>query len=154
MTTCDNNPNGPVTRQSANVCATGKSNFKLCNVACLATKRLTSIKCAQADADAAFSESSSLIPLSFGINCTSPVLSPSSKLPGIINAVTITLVTLVSYSAMAGTVGGGGLGDVGIRYGYQRFDGTVMAITVVVLIVLVQIIQSVGDHLVKRVDHR
>lgn len=81
------------------------------------------------------------------------VLLPEA-LPGIINAVTITLVTLVSYSAMAGTVGGGGLGDVGIRYGYQRFDGTVMAITVVVLIVLVQIIQSVGDHLVKRVDHR
>ena len=81
------------------------------------------------------------------------VLLPEA-LPGIINAVTITLVTLVSYSAMAGTVGGGGLGDVGIRYGYQRFDGTVMAITVVVLIVLVQIIQSVGDYLVKRVDHR
>lgn len=81
------------------------------------------------------------------------VLLPEA-LPGIINAVTITLVTLVSYSAMAGTVGGGGLGDVGIRYGYQRFDGTVMAITVVVLIVLVQIIQSVGDYLVKRFDHR
>ncbi|MCG3865590.1 MULTISPECIES: methionine ABC transporter permease [unclassified Photobacterium] len=81
------------------------------------------------------------------------VLLPEA-LPGIINAVTITLVTLVSYSAMAGTVGGGGLGDVGIRYGYQRFDGTVMAITVVVLIILVQIIQSVGDYLVKRFDHR
>ncbi|WP_318419407.1 methionine ABC transporter permease [Photobacterium leiognathi] len=81
------------------------------------------------------------------------VLLPEA-LPGIFNAVTITLVTLVSYSAMAGTVGGGGLGDVGIRYGYQRFDGTVMAITVVILIVLVQIIQSVGDYLVKRVDHR
>ncbi len=55
---------------------------------------------------------------------------------------------------MAGTVGGGGLGDVGIRYGYQRFDGTVMMITVVMLVILVQIIQSVGDHLVKRADHR
>jgi len=75
-------------------------------------------------------------------------------LPGIINAVTITLVTLVGYSAMAGTVGGGGLGDVGIRYGYQRFDSTVMMITVVILVVLVQLIQSLGDHLVKRVDHR
>ncbi|NRA52791.1 MAG: ABC transporter permease [Gammaproteobacteria bacterium] len=75
-------------------------------------------------------------------------------LPGIINAVTITLVTLVGYSAMAGTVGGGGLGDVGIRYGYQRFDSTVMMITVVILVVLVQLIQSIGDHLVKRVDHR
>ena len=83
----------------------------------------------------------------------SKVLLPEA-LPGIINAVTITLVTLVSYSAMAGTVGGGGLGDVGIRYGYQRFDGTVMAITVIMLVILVQLIQSAGDHLVKRVDHR
>jgi len=83
----------------------------------------------------------------------SKVLLPEA-LPGIINAVTITLVTLVSYSAMAGTVGGGGLGDVGIRYGYQRFDGTVMLITVVMLVILVQIIQSTGDYLVKRSDHR
>ncbi|UTV28299.1 methionine ABC transporter permease [Photobacterium atrarenae] len=83
----------------------------------------------------------------------SKVLLPEA-LPGIINAITITLVTLVSYSAMAGTVGGGGLGDVGIRYGYQRFDGTVMLITVVMLVILVQCIQSAGDHLVKRVDHR
>ena len=83
----------------------------------------------------------------------SKVLLPEA-LPGIINAVTITLVTLVSYSAMAGTVGGGGLGDVGIRYGYQRFDGTVMMITVIMLVILVQLIQSAGDHLVKRVDHR
>ncbi|QUJ66879.1 ABC transporter permease [Photobacterium sp. GJ3] len=81
------------------------------------------------------------------------VLLPEA-MPGIINAATITLVTLVSYSAMAGTVGGGGLGDVGIRYGYQRFDGTVMMITVVMLVVLVQLIQSAGDHLVRRVDHR
>ena len=81
------------------------------------------------------------------------VLLPEA-LPGIINAVTITLVTLVGYSAMAGTVGGGGLGDVGIRYGYQRFDGTVMMITVVILVFIVQLIQSIGDHLVKYVDHR
>ena len=81
------------------------------------------------------------------------VLLPEA-LPGIINGATITLVTLVSYSAMAGAVGGGGLGDVGIRYGYQRFDGTVMLITVVMLVILVQLIQSAGDHLVKRVDHR
>ncbi|MEZ8741818.1 ABC transporter permease [Photobacterium swingsii] len=87
------------------------------------------------------------------IQIITKVLLPEA-LPGIINAVTITLVTLVSYSAMAGTVGGGGLGDVGIRYGYQRFDGTVMAITVIMLVILVQLIQSIGDHLVKRVDHR
>ena len=83
----------------------------------------------------------------------SKVLLPEA-LPGIINAATITLVTLVGYSAMAGTVGGGGLGDVGIRYGYQRFDGTVMMITVVILVILVQLIQSIGDRLVKQVDHR
>lgn len=81
------------------------------------------------------------------------VLLPEA-MPGILNAITITLVTLVSYSAMAGAVGGGGLGDVGIRYGYQRFDLTVMLITVVILVLLVQLIQSIGDHLVKKVDHR
>ncbi len=77
------------------------------------------------------------------------VLLPEA-LPTILNSVTITLVTLVSYSAMAGTVGGGGLGDVAIRYGFHRYDLTIMAVTVVMLIVLVQIIQSVGDALVKK----
>ncbi|MGL5420098.1 MAG: methionine ABC transporter permease [Plesiomonas shigelloides] len=75
-------------------------------------------------------------------------------LPGIINGITITLVTLVGYSAMAGAVGGGGLGDVGIRYGYQRFDGTVMLIVVAILVLLVQIIQSVGERLVRATDHK
>ncbi|ALP39695.1 methionine ABC transporter permease [Aeromonas schubertii] len=81
------------------------------------------------------------------------VLLPEA-LPGVINSVTITLVALVNYSAMAGAIGGGGLGDVGIRYGYQRFDPLVMLTTVVILVVLVQLIQSLGDRLVKRVDHR
>ncbi len=81
------------------------------------------------------------------------VLLPEA-LPGIINAITITLVTLVNYSAMAGAIGGGGLGDVGIRYGYQRFDPTIMLITVVILVLLVQLIQGLGDRLVKYVDHR
>ncbi|WP_432460950.1 methionine ABC transporter permease [Agarivorans sp. QJM3NY_25] len=81
------------------------------------------------------------------------VLLPEA-LPTIINAVTITLVTLVSYSAMAGTVGGGGLGDVAIRYGFHRYDVVIMAVTVVMLIILVQIIQSIGDLIVRRVDHR
>jgi D-methionine transport system permease protein len=81
------------------------------------------------------------------------ILLPEA-LPTIINSVTITLVTLVSYSAMAGTVGGGGLGDVAIRYGFHRYDVTIMAVTIVMLIVLVQIIQSIGDSLVRRVDHR
>jgi D-methionine transport system permease protein len=55
---------------------------------------------------------------------------------------------------MAGAIGGGGLGDVGIRYGYQRFDPTVMLVTVVILVVLVQLIQSAGERLVKQCDHR
>ncbi len=81
------------------------------------------------------------------------VLLPEA-LPGILNGVIITLVTLVNYSAMAGAIGGGGLGDVGIRYGYQRFDPVVMLITVVILVLLVQLIQSLGERLVRRVDHR
>ena len=81
------------------------------------------------------------------------VLLPEA-LPTILNSVTITLVTLVSYSAMAGTVGGGGLGDVAIRYGFYRYDIVVMAVTVVMLIILVQIIQSIGDSIVRKVDHR
>ena len=81
------------------------------------------------------------------------VLLPEA-LPGILNSIIITLVTLVNYSAMAGAIGGGGLGDVGIRYGYQRFDPTVMLVTVVILVVLVQLIQSAGERLVKQCDHR
>ena len=81
------------------------------------------------------------------------VLLPEA-LPGILNSITITMITLVNYSAMAGAIGGGGLGDIGIRYGYERFDGTVMLVTVLILIVLVQLIQSTGHYLVKKVDHR
>lgn len=81
------------------------------------------------------------------------VLLPEA-LPGMLNGIIITLVTLVNYSAMAGAVGGGGLGDVGIRYGYQRFDPQIMLITVVLLVILVQIIQSAGERLVARVDRR
>ncbi|WP_026959140.1 methionine ABC transporter permease [Aliagarivorans taiwanensis] len=81
------------------------------------------------------------------------VLLPEA-LPGIINSITITLVTLVSYSAMAGAVGGGGLGDVGIRYGYYRFEPEVMVATIVVLLALVQLIQMLGDALVRAIDHR
>ena len=71
---------------------------------------------------------------------------------GLIHGMTITLVTLVSYSAMAGAIGGGGLGDLGIRYGYQRFDGVIMLATVAVLIVLVQLLQMAGDKLMHHFD--
>ncbi|CAN0656623.1 ABC transporter permease [Nitratireductor aquimarinus] len=74
--------------------------------------------------------------------------------PGIILGLTLTLVSLVGYSAMVGAVGGGGLGDLGIRYGYQRFMPEVMLAVVVVLIVVVQAIQSAGDMLARHFDKR
>lgn len=81
------------------------------------------------------------------------VLLPEAA-PGIVHGATITLVTLVNYSAMAGAVGGGGLGDLGIRYGYQRFDVTTMLVVVVVLVALVQLIQYAGARLARAVDRR
>lgn len=69
-------------------------------------------------------------------------------LPGIIAAVTVTAITLVSYTAMSGLIGGGGLGDLAVRYGYQRYQPDVMVVTVVLLLVLVQVLQSIGDRLV------
>ena len=74
----------------------------------------------------------------------------SEALPAIINALTLTLIMIVGFSAMAGTVGGGGLGDVAVRYGYQRFKPDIMIYTVIILIALVQIIQSIGDFAYKR----
>jgi D-methionine transport system permease protein len=69
-------------------------------------------------------------------------------LPGIIAAITVTAITLVSYTAMSGLIGGGGLGDLAVRYGYQRYQPDVMAVTVVLLLVLVQVLQNTGDKLV------
>ena len=69
-------------------------------------------------------------------------------LPGIIAGITVTAITLVSYAAMSGVIGGGGLGDLAIRFGYQRFQTDVMVITVVLLVIFVQILQMVGDRLV------
>ena len=74
-------------------------------------------------------------------------LLPEAR-PGIFAAITVTAITLVSYTAMAGVVGAGGLGDLAIRFGYQRFQTDVMIVTVVLLLVLVQILQTVGDKLV------
>lgn len=81
------------------------------------------------------------------------VLVPEA-MPGIIQCITITTITLIGYSAMAGAVGGGGLGDLAIRYGYQRFDTTVMVETIVILVVMVQLVQMLGDYCVKRLSHR
>ena len=84
------------------------------------------------------------------------VLIPEA-LPGIVLGLTLAVVSLLGFSAMVGAVGGGGLGDLGIRYGYQRFMPEMMLAVVVVLIVLVQAVQSIGDrlarHLNKRIRH-
>ncbi|MBF9234949.1 methionine ABC transporter permease [Microvirga alba] len=84
------------------------------------------------------------------------VLIPEA-LPGIVLGLTLAVVSLLGFSAMVGAVGGGGLGDLGIRYGYQRFMPDMMLAVVVVLIVLVQAVQSIGDrlarHLNKRIRH-
>ncbi|MUP58933.1 methionine ABC transporter permease [Megasphaera hutchinsoni] len=73
------------------------------------------------------------------------VLLPEA-LPTIINNVTVLIVNLIGSSAMAGAIGGGGLGDIAIRYGYQRFQGDIMLITIIILIVGVNLIQSIGDY--------
>ncbi len=75
-------------------------------------------------------------------------------LPALLAGLTLTVVMLIGFSSMAGVVGGGGLGDLAIRYGYQRFDDKVMAGTVVMLLLLVQLVQGVGDRLVRALAHR
>jgi D-methionine transport system permease protein len=81
------------------------------------------------------------------------VLIPEA-LPGLVLALTLAVVSLLGYSAMVGAVGGGGLGDLGIRYGYQRFMPDMMLAVVVVLIALVQTVQTAGDYLARRVNRR
>ncbi len=81
------------------------------------------------------------------------VLIPEA-VPGLVLGVTMVAVSLISYSAMAGAVGGGGLGDLAIRYGYQRFRGDIMFWTVLVLVVIVQGLQSFGGWLAAKLNHR
>jgi D-methionine transport system permease protein len=76
------------------------------------------------------------------------ILLPEAR-PALIRAITLTAITLVNYSAMAGVVGAGGLGTLAINYGYQRFDIVIMISTVIVLIAIVQCIQMLGDYLAK-----
>ena len=75
-------------------------------------------------------------------------------LPTLLAGITLTIVMLIGFSSMAGVIGGGGLGDLAIRYGYQRFNDQVMVGTVVILVVLVQGVQMTGDRLVRRLAHR
>jgi len=81
------------------------------------------------------------------------VLIPES-LPGLTLGVTITIISLIGYSAMAGVIGGGGLGDLAIRYGFQRFQTEVMIATVIVLIIQVQLVQSVGNYLARKLNKK
>ena len=78
------------------------------------------------------------------------VLIPEA-MPSLISGITLTVINLIGYSAMAGAIGGGGLGDLAIRYGYQRFRTDIMIITVVIIILLVEIIQMIGNRLSARV---
>lgn len=73
----------------------------------------------------------------------------SESLPGLLRGLTITAVSLIGYSAMAGIVGGGGVGDLAIRFGYYRYQTDVMLLTVVILVLLVQLVQSIGDYSAK-----
>jgi D-methionine transport system permease protein len=86
-----------------------------------------------------------------GIQIIRHIILPEAK-PAIIHAITVTAIALVNYSAMAGAVGAGGLGTLAINYGYQRFDAFIMASTVVILIVMVQVLQSSGDFLAKKIS--
>lgn len=81
------------------------------------------------------------------------VLIPES-LPGIVAGITVTAVALVGYTAMAGVIGGGGLGDMAYRYGFQRKQTLIMYICVILLVLLVQVVQMLGDWLTKKVNHR
>lgn len=81
------------------------------------------------------------------------VLLPEAR-PGILLGLTLAVVSLIGYSAMVGAVGGEGLGDLGIRYGYQRFMPGVMLTVVVILVVMVQLVQSVGERIAARYDKR
>lgn len=81
------------------------------------------------------------------------VLLPESR-PGLIAGVTITTVALVGYTAMSGVIGGGGLGDLAVRYGFQRFRTDIMIVTVVILVLLVQLLQTVGDRFVLRYSRK
>jgi D-methionine transport system permease protein len=81
------------------------------------------------------------------------VLIPEAR-SGILQGLTITTISLIGFSAMAGIIGGGGIGDLAIRFGYYRYDNTVMLVTVIVLICLVQIIQFAGDRLSHLVDRK
>ena len=81
-------------------------------------------------------------------------MNPDIKDDDILTGATIAIGTILGYSAMAGCVGGGGLGDIAIRYGYYRYQTSIMIVTVVLLVILVQIFQSIGMFLAAKLDKR
>jgi D-methionine transport system permease protein len=81
------------------------------------------------------------------------ILIPEA-LVGLVNGITVTTISLIGYSAMAGTVGGGGIGDLAIRYGYQRYETEVMFVCVAILVVIVQLVQLTGDSAARKVNKR
>jgi D-methionine transport system permease protein len=91
---------------------------------------------------------------SFGASNTQIVFKVMIKeaVPSIISGLTLTIISIIGYSAMAGSIGGGGLGDVAIRYGYQRYETNVMVVTVILLIIIVQVLQSLGNYLYKKLS--
>ncbi len=99
-----------------------------------------------------------IIEASLSVGATIPqiifkVMIPEA-MPSLILGVTLTIINIIGYSAMAGAVGGGGLGDLAIRYGYQRFETDVLIATIIVLMILVEIIQNIGNLLAKKFDKR
>lgn len=81
------------------------------------------------------------------------VLVPEA-LPGLVSGMTVTVIALIAYSAMAGAIGAGGLGFLAISYGYQRFNTPVMVVCIVLIVVIVQVVQVLGDQIARRFDHR
>ena len=87
------------------------------------------------------------------VQIVTKVLLPEAK-PSLLSGMTIAVATILGYSAMAGTLGGGGLGDIAVRYGYHRYDAVIMTITVIILIILFQIFQTIGMAIASKLDRR
>ena len=91
---------------------------------------------------------------SFGASNTQIIFKVMLKeaVPAITSGLTLTVISIIGYSAMAGTVGAGGLGDLAVRYGYQRYQTDIMIVTVVILIIIVQALQTLGNYLYKKLS--
>lgn len=91
---------------------------------------------------------------SFGASNTQIIFRVMLKeaVPSIISGLTLTVISIIGYSAMAGTVGAGGLGDLAVRYGYQRYQTDIMIVTVIILIIIVQVLQSLGNYFYKKLS--